>query len=157
MAFHGHYTIVNASTHTALDANTGGASQHTPSHPRPFLWSPVPSAHNHQWEIQHVEGDWYNLVSRSSGKALDGNIAVEHKDPNHPSPFMWDLVKHAHNHQWKFQKVGHDTYLIINRANNLALDGNVGGAVQHAASHPAPFLWQPVPHATNHHWILTRV
>jgi len=155
--FHGHYTIVNASTHKALDSNVGAAGQLSAAHPRPFVWDPVPSAHNHQWEIRQSEGEWFNIVPRGTNKALDGNTAVPQVAATHPAPFLWDIVPTAHNHQWKFQQVGHDTYVIINRQNGLALDGNVGGAAQHTSTHPAVFLWQPVPSAPNHQWILTKV
>jgi len=154
---HGTYTIVNVATHTALDSNTGGASQLSSSHPRPFLWTPVPSAHNHQWDIKHAEGDWFNIVAHGTNKALDGNVSVPQVATSHPHPFLWDTVPSAHNHQWRFQKVGHDTYLIVNRANGLALDGNVTGAPQHSSTHAAPFLWTPVEHAHNHQWVLTRL
>jgi len=152
--FHGSYTIVNASTGKGLDSNVHGAPQLDSSHPRIFVWESVPSANNHQWEMRNVEAEWYTISPKGSNLALDGNVNVPQVASSHPAPFLWERVPNAHNHQWKFQELGTNTYVIINRANGLALDGNVAGAPQHASSHPSPFLWTPVPEAKNHQWVL---
>jgi len=152
--FQGSYTIVNASTGKGLDSNVQGAPQLDPSHPRIFVWDSVPSALNHQWEMWNVEAEWYTISPKGSNLALDGNVNVPQVVSSHPAPFLWERTPNAHNHQWKFDDIGNNTYVIINRANGLALDGNVAGAPQHASSHPAPFLWTPVPDAKNHQWVL---
>lgn len=45
------------SNNLAIDGNVAGAgapAQHAPSHPSPFLWTPVEHAANHQWLVRHV-------------------------------------------------------------------------------------------------------
>jgi hypothetical protein len=148
-------SIVSASSGLALDANTGACAQISGQHPRPFLWAHTPSAANHRWQLRHVQGDEYMIVSQSSGLALDGNTAVPQQDAAHPKPFMWQPTPTAPNHRWRLVPTGApNCWMIVNVANGLALDANVSATMHTSPQHPCPFLWQPVPTAPNHQWHL---
>jgi len=156
----GKYMIVNKSTGLALDGNVNGASHQSHQHKRPFVWNPVPTAHNHYWNVKHVHGDEYLITTDAAGPehALDGNTNVPQINSSHPQPFLYTPVPSAANHRWRFVPAQGEpnTFTLVNVANNLALDGNVNGIAHHDANHKAPFLWTPVYTAPNHKWELRR-
>lgn len=150
------YLLVNKSTGQALDWNTPAAAQLSVAHPRIFMYSESPNSQNHHWQIEKQPNGNY-LIKTSNGQfALDGNTGVPNVAPSHPAPFLYTPTPSAANHRWRFEKVGKKTYVIINEANGLALDGNVNGAPQRDARLKSPFLWTPVHSAANHQWVLKK-
>jgi hypothetical protein len=113
-------------TKKALDGNIN-APQHKSSHPAPFLWDPTPSASNHRWYfIPAPTGEPYTyvIVNASNGKALDGNIdGCDHYDTKHKTPFLWDRVDSAPNHQWILTPIYHEATM------NQPVKSSNGGAV----------------------------
>lgn len=95
----------------ALDGNIN-VPQHRGTHPAPFLYQPTPEAPNHRWYLIPAptgEPGLYIIVNAANGKALDGNVnGVDHYDKNHKTPFLWDRVDTAPNHQWFLQKIHYE-------------------------------------------------
>jgi len=156
----GEYFIKNKSTGLALDANTGAYQQHSLAHPRVFMYGHNPSAPNHKWFLEKQSNGAFLLKTHYHGgqaMALDGNVSVPQSGV-HPSPFLYTATPHAPNHQWWLKPTGDGiSYLIVNAANGLALDGNTSGNHQHSFQHASPFLYAETPHAPNHHWIIEKV
>jgi hypothetical protein len=157
----GEYIIVNKQTGKALDANVDAASHMSNDHKRPFMWDKTPSASNHKWFVEKQYNGSYLLKTRHNNheRALDGNVNVPQKQTSHPQPFLWTPVPSAANHRWILKQVGseYNTYMIVNEANQLALDGNVNAIGHHDHRYQSPFLWTETYHAPNHHWIFQAV
>jgi len=151
----GNYIL--KSSGKALDGNLS-VPNHVSNYPSPFLWDPVPSAPNHQWRIVPTGYGTFGIVNVANNKALDANVgATQHPDAQHPSPFLWDFVPSAPNHQWRFQPLKEHTYTITCVSSGKALDANTGACPQVSPQHPRPFVWDPVPSAANHQWKLVPV
>jgi hypothetical protein len=158
----GRYVIVNRQTGLALDGNYHGARQLSKHHRRVHAWKPVFDAMNHQWSIEKVTSNGeYMLTTDFKGPklALDGNTNAPQHVPTHPTPFLFTPTPTAPNHRWRIVPVTGlpNTFMIINVANGKCLDGNVSAIAHYDAKHQSPFLWDPVPDAPNHHWILSKV
>lgn len=136
----------------ALDGNQDAMRDR--SHPRIFLYAPNHQARNHQWELRHVEGEYYNIVNCANGKGIDGNESVSQHQHNYPVPFLWQPERGSHNHQWRFDKVDKKTYLIINRQTGKGLDANFTACSQADNNLPSPFMWTPSRNSPNHQWKL---
>ncbi|MEC4803389.1 MAG: S8 family serine peptidase [Jaaginema sp. PMC 1079.18] len=105
-------TVVSVPTNKALDA--GGNHHEVYPHSSPNAGNSF-----HQWGF-HKVGDYYMLINKATGKALDaggsnGKLPYAHPDPMTHNPY----------HLWKIQKDG-SGYLIVNKATGRALDS--GGA-----------------------------
>jgi hypothetical protein len=157
----GEYVIVNKQTGKALDANVDAAMHMSHEHKRPFMWDKNSNAPNHKWLVEKQYNGNYLLKTRHNNneRALDGNTNAPQKQNSHPQPFLWTPVPSAANHRWVLKPVGteHNTFLIVNEANNLALDGNVNAIGHHDHRYQSPFLYTETYHAPNHHWIFQAV
>lgn len=120
------------------------------------MYQPTPSSANHHWQIEKQSNGNYLIKTGNGSYALDGNTNVPQADPAHPAPFLYTPTPSAANHRWRFDKVGKKTFVIVNEATGLALDGNVDATRSHDNNLKTPFFYRPVPSAPNHQWVLQK-
>ncbi|MDI9637847.1 RICIN domain-containing protein [Geitlerinema splendidum] len=118
-----HYsTIISKATGQPKAMDGGGNNSsvylHSSLHPNGFR----------QWGFEKV-GDYYMIINKETGKALDGGgingkLPYTHPDPQRNNP----------NQLWELRKVG-EAYMIINKATGYALDAD-GEIYMHR--NPAP-------------------
>jgi len=102
-------TVKSVATNKALDA--GGKNNSVYPHP-----SPNPANNYHQWGFYKV-GDYYMLINKATGKALDGgggdngDLPYGHPDPKTHNPYqLWKVTQNGSGYQ------------IVNKATGRALD-----------------------------------
>nr|WP_141724508.1 S8 family serine peptidase [Desertifilum tharense] len=115
-------TIISKATGQPKAMDGGGNNSsvylHSSLHPNGFR----------QWGFEKV-GDYYMIINKETGKALDGGgingkLPYTHPDPRRNNP----------NQLWELRKVG-EAYMIINKATGYALDA--GGEI-YMHRNPAP-------------------
>jgi hypothetical protein len=84
----------------ALDANNG---KNTYVHPQAD-----PSNNNQLWKIKQIDADYFLILSKQTGGALDANGCTG-EIYTHPSP-----NSRNNNHLWRFEKAG-IYYMLVPR------------------------------------------
>jgi len=138
----GVYTITSEENGKAIDGNVIGTYQFDPSRGRAFLWDHIPTAVNHQWNLEIVAEDTYVITNCMNNLSLDGNTNVGQFNDAFPTPFLWNKAKDSKSQQWKLVHQG-NSYTLQNVQNQRYLDCNVRLCDNFRSTHKNPVLVNP--------------